>query len=191
MKKPERVLAAALGDLNRVTVLGREYDLAAEVSIPDGVPMEDLIDEHVELYAKWKRIAAEVRHAHAAARDELEEWRGLRFMQFWEECEKRERAEMQSSLHDEREMAEDPWRAGTRAKQRVKQGLTAMRWNRNFTDALITSYVNNDKRITELRTNLRDAKHTLEIVEAITDTLDHRMRCLSHLCALHRDATQR
>ncbi|MBA3845530.1 MAG: hypothetical protein H0X45_02670 [Planctomycetes bacterium] len=188
MKKPERHLESQLGDLRVVNVMGRQYDLHTEVSIPSGSAMEEAVHDHVERYAKWKRIAAECRRAVETARDELTEWTGLRFMQFWEDCEKRERAEMQSSLHDEAEMAKDPFRAEARAKQRVKNGLTAMRWNRNFTDALIQSYVNNDKKITDLRTTLRDAKHALEISEAITDTLDHRMRCLSHLCAMHRDA---
>ncbi len=187
MKTPESILAAMLGDRAQVKVLGVSYDLAAHVAIPAGADIEALLHEHVERFAGWRRLLTLCRRAVERAQDELDDHRALRFTQYWATCEETERQEMQDHLHDERELVDEPFQRKARAKARLAGGLTKARWNRNFTDALIHSYVNSDKQTVILKTTLRRAKHELETALAVKDSLEHRARCLSHLAAIHRD----
>jgi hypothetical protein len=190
MREPGSILREMLGDAVKVTVLGKPYDLVDEVTIPPG-DLDATLYEHVERVMVWRRILVRCRHRQEQAHDTWKETEGLRFIHYYRELEHREREEMKSFLHDESEAEQDPFRRGRRAAKRVAAGVSASvgRWRRNFTDDLVWGHVRDDEVVSGLRSAWRTAKRECEVAQAVVDVLEHRMRCISHLCARDRTPT--
>lgn len=191
MKNPASTLKRLLGDrVTSVSILGETIDLLQEVAIPRDVPLEDLLYDHAERVALWERFTGVCRRKLQKLQDEMEEWKGRRFIQFWSANESSERAEMTANIHDEDELDKDQFSPGRRAKRtqsRVQSGYYTGRWRRNFTDDLIHGFVNSDEKIVTLKKELRSAQHDLDIALAMRKAMEARGMSLNHLCALHRD----
>ena len=188
MIDPQKILSDLLGEATSITLLGREIDLLGEVVIPSETDLDDVLYGHPIRVAAWKRIAAKCRRKVDIARDELEQLRADRFRQYWKSLEEQERAEMLETLHDEDTEDRDTFRRKI-VTRRVTAGPPKVvpRWRRNFTDDLVWGYVNGDDAVITARATLRSTKNQLEIAEAVCTTLDHRARCISHLCARQRE----
>lgn len=186
MKKPESYLRTLLGDETSVTVLDKEVDLLEVVAIPHG-DLEDVLYDHVERVAAWRTVSSRCRSIYNRAVDDHDNIKSARFVHYWGALEEKERQEMAVHLHED-VPSEDPFKRRRWAKDRVAQGVqkTLGRWRRNFTDDLVWGYVNNDEAVALKRMHMRKAKKQLDIAEAIVETLEHRMRCISHLCARDR-----
>ncbi len=155
--------------------------------------IKDLLYDHAERVALWERVVGKLRRSVSKASEDLEEWRGLRFVQYWTQCEKGERDEMNGHLSDEDEVDKDPFHPGRKAKReayRIQKGVDAARWRRNFTDDFINSMVSSDAKVVTLKKNLRIAKYELDQALAVREALHHRQTCLNHLAALHRDTSR-
>ena len=188
MKRPESIIQARFGDITEVEILGETVDLIEAVSIPEDIDIAVALAEHPERRALWARVVSEVKRRTERAKDDLEELRAVRFHQYWQTLEERERAEMVEQTFDEDE-ARDAFRRRKRVQARVSQGVKAVvgRWRRNFSDELVWSLVNSDDGIIAARKKLRVLKAQQEVAYGVLEALDQRMRCLSHLSALHRD----
>lgn len=176
-----------------VKFLGREADAIAEVAIPPDADIHELLSEHHERVVLWGKARAKCQAVVRRLQDELDELRGLRFAQYWQAEENRERAEMKEHLHDEDETDKDPFHPGRRAKRaayRAQKGYDAGRWRRNFTDDLINSYVSSDEKVVAAKKALRQAQSELDQVTAVTEALRHRQTALNHLAAVHRDTSR-
>lgn len=188
MRSPEKYLQMLLGDLRHVEIQGRQYDLYEEVSLPASEDMEALLVDQPVRYAAWRRIASACRRDVSEAHDALEEIKSLRFIHYWNHLEEKERAEMAHSVHDE-DAVKDEFNRRVTTRRRVRSGvpLSVGRWRRNFSDDYVWGYVRNDDDVAKARTAHRVAKEQLDLAETVVEALGHRARCLSHLCAIHRD----
>lgn len=201
MKEPGAVLREQLGGLDNVVIRGVTYVLSAEVAIDPKADMEELLLDNVERVAKWERLAATCRATVDRLEDELETERSMWTVQFWAALEKGERDEMQAKPHDETELEQDradaaagddgfKIRRSQRHAARVTMGVAAGRWRRNFSDDILRARVNSAPEMIRARQALREAKSQLHKANCVLRTIEHRSRCISHLCALHRDQTR-
>jgi hypothetical protein len=186
VKSPEFYLKRVLGaEMDRVSIAGYEYSLEEVVGIPRG-DLEETLYDHSGRVITWKRILSKLRDKLSRCNDDLEHLRRLRFIHYWNALEDKERAEMKNCMYDE-DPPTDPFRRKKHLAARVTHGVERMvRWRRNFTDELVHAYVHNDADVIEKKRLIRKLKREIGITEAIVDTLEHRMRCISHLCARHR-----
>jgi len=136
---------------------------------------------------KIAEINSQAKAALEEAVEALDEKKTVRFTHYWKVLEEQERDEMASNLHEDTPSS-DPFKRKRWAKDRIAKGIptTVGRWRRNFTDDLVWGYVHNDDDVILARANRRRAKAQLDIVDGIVETLEHRMRCISHLCARER-----
>jgi hypothetical protein len=186
MKAPESYAAKMLGDLDNVEVNGQAVRISKLLRIPHG-DLEGTLYKHVEKVTAWKRILAHCHEALDDANEALEEIKRVRFVHYWQVLEEKERDEMARTLH-EADPSTDPFKRKRWVKDRIANGVPERigRWRRNFTDDLVWGYVHNDDDVILRRRARRDAKRQLEIAQGIVDALEHRMRCISHLCARDR-----
>lgn len=202
MKDPVAHLRDVLGPLGSVVILGVTVDLAAEVALPPRTEdMEDALYDNVERVMKWGRIVAECERVVARELSKVKELEGHYFVGYWERLEEVERAEMKAHLHDEDELDKDAQDAAAgeqgfqlrrrrRTAARVTSGPAAGRWRRNFSDELVRHHLKNDPVIITAYKTLRLAQHQLNLAKSVSETIDHRSRAISHLCAMHRDNTR-
>lgn len=185
-----------------VVVLGVTYDLASEVHLPQGGDVEALLYDNAERVTKWGRLVARCQASVDKARDELETAKAEFFVGVWDELERRERAELKEFLggdeDDAAEAAADKaagdrtfeFRSRAARARKVTGGPAACRWRRNFSDDLVHAQVNREPAIVTLKKALRVTKNQLAIAECVLNAVEHRSRCISHLCAIHRDNTR-
>lgn len=188
MLTPEAYIESLLGAGASVKIDDREIDLAAEVAIPHGEDIEDLLRDQPVRVAVWKRIRARALRVRDRLRDELKEMESVKFIHYYKAHEETERAEWERFHGDETE-DRDAFGRHKAARDRVARGErgASLRWRRNFSDDLVWSYVRSDDEVLEKRAELRRAQNQIELAEVLCEAMDHRGRCLSHLAAIHRD----
>lgn len=192
MKDPVAYLTKLLGeDGCVVTMAGKTVDLRDVVALRHRDDLEEVLAEHPERAAGWRRILAKCRKAWEQANDAYGELRRERFIHYYRHLEDIERKEL-ADHYDDETAPRDDFRRKLRATTRVAAGVQGRlpRWRRNFTDDLVWGYVESDPDVVSARKRLRMAKNEIELALTVVDGLDHRMRCLSHLCAFHRDSTR-
>ncbi len=188
MKTPQSVLERRLGKFRLLSVRNEEIDLLKEVSIPDAADLDQLLHDHVERNLTWKLLLVRARAKHESLKEELDELRSIRFHHYWHARELEEREELRQCLHDE-DAPRDAFRRQQATSRKVTHGNPrAMgRWRKNFSDDYIWACVGNDEVVLGKRSEVRDARERLDILAAVVDAMEHRMRCISHLCARDRE----
>lgn len=186
-RRSTSAIADLLGEGASVTLLGREIDLAKEVAIPRGEDLDTLLYDQPERKAAWDRIVAKCSRLVDKAADELDELKNDRFRQYWNTLEEKERQELVEKVFDETDA--DPFRRKQRVSERVTRGIPkeVPRWRRNFTDDLVWSYVHSDVAVVDAKRVLRVARNQLAVAQSVRSALEHKMRCISHLCARERN----
>ncbi len=192
--KPRNVisyLVDRLGEDNLTLIIrGVEYDLRREVAIPRAgdADLDDVLYDHVERKAAWEMIVAHATQDHIAATEAFEEAKQVGYGQVWNTFESQERKELEECLLDEDEVEKDMFRRRKAVQDRLASGpKVKVRWRRNFTDERVWSWVHQLDEVSAARKKLATAKATLDMARVVLNTLDHRMRCLSHICARDRD----
>lgn len=186
MKTPEAYLRDLLGDLGLVTILDRETDLADVVAISGTEDLADLLREHPTRTMAWSRIRDKCAARLGKVKATYEEIRAQRFVSYYTVHEDQERKELEDCVYDEDMFLPEDRRKAL--ADRMARGVKALgRWRRNFSDALIHSFVNSDAAVVDADIAVRQAQAQLNLAESIVKALDHRRWCLTHLVTLQRD----
>jgi hypothetical protein len=179
-----RSLEKILGKLDTITVLGQTYRVTEVVAVPaydTNEELEEILLRQPVLFASWRRILARCKARYARATDECEETRCRLFRVYWDALAEREKKEREGAINGD----ETQPQRRSRVKAEIATGRVFYR--RDFTDERVWGFVHSDKQMLESRKTVRQAKAEVEVTEAVLAGLDHRMRCLTHLAALHRD----
>lgn len=186
MQDPESYLRDLLGPLSVVTILDKEVDLFDVVRIDPAGDLRRQVEEHPLRAIAWDRIQAKCAARLAKLKDDLQSLKGQRFVAYYEVHEDQERKELDRCVFDEDMVLPEDRRKFL--AQKISRGEKAPgRWRRNFTDALITHFVNSDPKVGELEKQVRLAQTELNLATSIVKVLDHRRWCLSNLVSLLRD----
>lgn len=178
-------------DMRSIRVLGVDHDLRELVRIPRAseADLDDVLHDHVERTMTWKKILALLKNEANDASDALDTQKNKLFNAYYLNLENSEREELARCVHDEESIQRDEWRRIKHVRDRMSstpERMVKVRWRRNFTDDRVWSLVRSDDTYVEHLTALRKARRKVSVVEAVVDALEHRMRCLSHLCARAR-----
>lgn len=180
MNSPENLL----GRLDEILVLGKSYKVSEIVSVPSFETDEDLetiLLHQPILFASWRRLLARCKARHSKVLDECEKTRHHLFRVYWDALSSQEKREREGAVNGDETL--------TQRRGRVKAEIATGRvfYRRDFTDERVWGFVHCDKQMLRARKLVRQAKAEVEVTEAVLAGLDHRMRCLTHLAALHRD----
>lgn len=173
-----------LGGLNRVTVLGKVHCVVDVVGIPqfsDDEELESILLHQPILFASWRRILARAKAKLQKAQDQCDETKHRLFRVFWDALADQEKKDRECKINGD----ETTQQRRSRTKYEIANGKAYYR--RDFSDERVWGFVYSDSAMIDARKQVRRARAEVEVTEAILAGIDHRMRCLTHLAALHRD----